>query len=289
MSGWSSKAARAGLVAVCAAVVAPACSLGSGTGSCSGTLNLPDCWQGPYDLHPDFFAAIPSSNGAMQLRIQHGDDNETFSDGLVILIDDGGEVRGDPTSSGASRPSLLGKSLLVTLPAGVTPPGVPIIPRPTPSIVHATLYLDATCRTQNDALYAVDSCANTTATLTCPGPSATPPDGGDAGIDGGLPAEAGAVEAGAASDAASSSEAGGDGGAGPPIGTSTIVFNNLFDGNPDESDAAKRLTDATFDFYLADPREICSGGLGPPPPCRGHVSGSFRFYFERGRPAQPFP
>ncbi|HTQ43859.1 MAG TPA: hypothetical protein VMI75_13950 [Polyangiaceae bacterium] len=291
MGGWSSMAARAGLVAVSAAVVAPACSLGSGTGSCSGTLNLPDCWQGPYDMHPDFFAAVPSSNGAMQIRIQHGGDNETFSDGLMILIDDYGEVRGDPTSSGASRPSLLGKSLVVTLPAGVTPPGVPVTPRPTPSIVHATLYLDATCRTQNDALYAVDSCTNTTSTLSCPGPSATAVDAGD----GGSLIEAGPVmDGGVMGDGASSTDAGaqegGDGGSGvPAIGQSTIVFNNLFDGNPNESDASKRLTDATFDFYLADPREICSGGLGPPPPCRGHLSGTFRFYFERGRPAQPFP
>lgn len=292
MSGWGSRAARAGLLAVSATVLAPACSLGSGTGSCSGTLNLPDCWEGPYDLHPDFFAAVPSANGSMQIRIQHGDDNETFSDGLLILIDDGGEVRGDPASNGASRPSLLGKSLVVTLPAGVAPPGVPITPRATPSIVHATLYLDATCRTQNDALYAIDSCTNTSATLTCPGPSATPADGGEAGTDGGAPVEAGGSEAGSRGDAASSG-VGGEGGEGgtssPAIGTSTIVFNDLFDGNPDESDAAKRLTDATFDLYLADPREICSGGLGPPPPCRGHLSGSFRFYFQRGRPAQPFP
>lgn len=288
-------AARAALVALSAAVVAPACSLGSGTGSCSGTLDVPDCWEGPYDLHPDFFAAVPSSDGAMQIRIQHGGDNETFSDGLMILVDDVGEVRGDPTSSGASRPSLLGKSLVVTLPAGVTPPGVPVTPMAIPSIVHAALYLDATCRTQNDALYAVDSCTNTSSTLTCPGPSATAPDGGDAGtgaLDAALPADGGSTgDAGSAGEAAAGEGgAGGDGGSGvPAIGTSTIVFNALFDGNPDESDASKRLTDATFDFYLADPREICSGGLGPPPPCRGHLSGNFRFYFERGRPAQPFP
>ncbi len=291
------RAARAALVAVAATVLAPACSLGSGTGSCSGTLDVPDCWEGPYDLHPDFFAAVPSSNGSMQIRIQHGGDNETFSDGLLILVDDAGEVRGDPTSAGESRPSLLGKSLVVTLPPGVTPPGVPVTPRATPSIVHATLYLDATCRTQNDALYAVDSCSNNpSATLNCPGPSATSADGGDAGssseagvAEAGV-AEAGAMEAGVIEAGAAEGGEGGEGGAGAPaMGTSTIVFNNLFDGNPNESDAAKRLTDATFDFYLADPRDICSGGLGPPPPCRGHVSGNFRFYFERGRPAQPFP
>jgi len=293
MSGWGSMAARAGLVVVSAAVLAPACSLGSGTGSCSGTLNLPDCWQGPYDMHPDFFAAVPSSNGSMQIRIQHGGDNETFSDGLMILIDDVGEVRGDPTSSGASRPSLLGRSLVVTLPPGVTPPGVPITPRPTPAIVHATLYLDATCRTQNDALYAVDSCTNTMATLSCPGPSATAVDGGDGSslIEAGPVTEGGAAgEGGSSMEAGAQEGGGGDGGSGvPAVGQSTIVFNNLFNGNPNESDASKRLTDATFDFYLADPREICSGGLGPPPPCRAHLSGNFRFYFERGRPAQPFP
>ncbi|HXX67034.1 MAG TPA: hypothetical protein VEK07_07630, partial [Polyangiaceae bacterium] len=72
-------------------------------------------------------------------------------------------------------------------------------------------------------------------------------------------------------------------------GTSTIVFSSLFDGNEDETDAQERLTDAQFDFYFADPREVCPGGIGPPPPCRGHLVGYFRFYFERGQPAQPFP
>ena len=42
-------------------------------------------------------------------------------------------------------------------------------------------------------------------------------------------------------------------------------------------------------FYLADPRQISPGGLGPPPPCWGHLKGNFHFYFQRGRPAQPFP
>jgi len=74
-----------------------------------------------------------------------------------------------------------------------------------------------------------------------------------------------------------------------PVAQSTITFNALFDGNEDESDASQRLTDATFDVYLADPREVCPGGLGPPPRCRGHLTGSFSFYFQRGRPAQPFP
>jgi hypothetical protein len=72
-------------------------------------------------------------------------------------------------------------------------------------------------------------------------------------------------------------------------GTSTIMFTHLFDGNEDETNAQQRLTDAQFDFYFADPREVCPGGIGPPPPCRGHLVGYFSFYFERGQPAQPFP
>src|SRR5450631_3589896 len=98
---------RGGLVVALAAVVAPACSLGAGTGTVKGSLNVPDCWSGPFDLHPDFFAAAPTSaTDSLQIRIQHGGDYETFSDGLMILVDDVGEVRGDPASDGTPRPSL---------------------------------------------------------------------------------------------------------------------------------------------------------------------------------------
>ncbi len=276
-----------GLAAAIAACAAPGCSLGEGTGTCTGVLDEPTCWVGTYDLKPDFFAAIPTTNTAgvplasnpLQIRIQHGGDYETFSDGLAIVVDDVGEVRNQ-----------LGKPLPLALPAGVHPPGVPIVPSTMPSIVHATLYLGQTCRTQNLALYATGSVTlNPDGTcgrpdggdpmLVC-GTSAATGDGG-AG-DGGI-ADGGAVDGGAA-----------EGGAPPPgsatqVGASTITFNSLFDGNPDESNAAARLTDATFHFYLADPREICPGGLGPPPRCRGELTGSFHFYFERGKPAQPFP
>ena len=69
----------------------------------TGTLDVPNCWSGGFDLKPDFFAAVPSSSGtlgtseatsanALQLRIQNGGDYESFSDGLAILVDDVGEV-----------------------------------------------------------------------------------------------------------------------------------------------------------------------------------------------------
>src|SRR5579872_6424544 len=178
-----------GLVAAVAAAIAPACSLGAGTGSVYGTLNEPNCWVGGFDLHPDFFAAAPSAaTNSLQIRIQHGGDNETFSDGLTILVDDVGEVRGDPASDGTPRPSLLGTSLVVAMPAGVITAGQPITPRSSQAIVHATVYLDATCRTLNDALFALDavtvnadgSCLSAEGgapppAITCGGTSAPPP------------------------------------------------------------------------------------------------------------------
>ncbi len=254
--------ARLALVAALAAVLAPACSLGQGTGTCSGTLDVPDCWAGPFDLHPDFFAAVPTSaTDSLQLRIQHGGDYEAFSDGLIILVDDAGEVRGDPASNGTPRPSLLGQPLVVALPSSVTVPGVPLSARARQAIVHASLYLDATCRTQNDALYALD------AVTTNPDGHCDQPDGGDPPLNSGC-----------------------DGASSPGVvRSSTIVFNALFDGNPDESNTADLLSDGTFHLFLADPREVCPGGMGPPPPCRGELTGNFHFYFQRGRPAQPFP
>jgi hypothetical protein len=68
-----------------------------------------------------------------------------------------------------------------------------------------------------------------------------------------------------------------------------MTFYSLFDGNPNEENAQQRLTEAAFTLYLADPRDVCPGGIGPPPRCQGYLTGNFKFYFERGSPAQPFP
>jgi hypothetical protein len=307
--------------AVLGIALAPGCSQGDGTGSASGTLDVPDCWSGAFDLKPDFFAAVPSTSSfdALQIRVQNGGDYESFSDGIAILVDDAGEVRGDPTLDGTPRPSLIGQPLIVALPPGIAPPGVPIVPEMNPSIVHASLYLQRTCRTQNLALYALAAVTlNPDGTCQrppggeppypCGGPAVAVADaGGDASGDAQSTAAADASTDAASSvsgdaavssadasagDAASSDAAGaasGEGGGAAQIGTSTIVFKSLFDGNPDEENAQNRLTDAQFDFYFADPRETCPGAFGPPPRCRGHLTGSFKFYFERGQPAQAFP
>jgi hypothetical protein len=238
----------------------PACSLGQGTGAISGTLNVDDCWAGKFALHPDFFAGVPYRD-SLELRIQSGGDYESFSDGISILIDNVHTVRGD------RGPGFLNQPLIVSLPVGVSPPGVPFKANPTPAAVHMSLYLQTTCRTQDVALYAMAEVS--------------------------LPCDE--LDAGDLSARCAAANGGADGGA-PPVASagtaqSTITFVHLFNGNQEEENAAEKLTEASFDVYLADPREICPGGLGPPPRCRGHLKteGTFKFYFERGRPGQPFP
>ncbi len=297
--------------ALLGATLASACSgSGDGTGCASGTLNIANCWAGDFDLKPNFFAAIPAPAGSLLIRVQNGSDYESFSDGIAFDIEDIGAIRGDPLPDGTPQSSLLcpcsasssqcpgpdaggsacaacnpssptAHRLIVSQPPSVTAPGVPVEPTANPSIVHATLYLQHSCRTQNLALYAM------AAVTLNPDGSCLPPDGSPSPTSCGGPATA-PIDGGAI--AAVSGDAGATAPTGPPvIGTSTISFHDLFDGNEAESSAQQRLSYADFDLYFGDPREGCAGGLGPPPPCRGHLTGNFNFYFERGQPAQPFP
>jgi len=254
-----------------------------------GTLNVPLCWSGSFNLDPTFFAAIPYNSGspdpdaselaggetsALQIRIQNGTDYASFSDGVAILVDNVHAIRGDPPYT-----SELGKPLILALPPAVVAPGVPVTPVANPATVSLSLYLNSSCQTEEIALYALDKvtlnaeglCAPTeagTLTLACDGDMGGLADGPDAKAPDAGPADAG--------------------GGALPTASSTITFQHLFDDNPYESNAAQRFTQATFDAYLGDPRTGCQGGVGPPPPCQGHIQGSFSFYFERGQPAQPF-
>lgn len=240
--------------------VAPACSQGEGAGRVTGTLNVPNCWTGPFELAADFLAGVPYRDG-LQLRIQSGSDFQTFSDGLSILIYDVTKIR--PDAEGGF-PGRYRQPLTVDVPPEVTPPGVPIEANPDPANVSMTLYLQRSCQTQNVTLHAVDE-VSIPADGTC---DARPLKGADptAGCD---PEREAAPGVGS--------------------GKSLVAFTHVFDGKVDERQAADRLTEGCFDIYLADPREVTPGGLGPPPRCRGHLRGTFSFYFERGRPSQPFP
>src|SRR5580704_3509136 len=117
-------------------ILAPGCSVGDGSGTVLGTLDIPDCWSGNFNLSPNFFAAVPYDS-SVTIRIQNGDDYTAFSDGLTILVDNVHEIRGDAPYS----PSLLNRALKVSLPVGVTATGAPVVPVADPGLVHMTLYL----------------------------------------------------------------------------------------------------------------------------------------------------
>ena len=248
------------LVGVASVAIMPACSQGQGDGLVAGTLNIPNCWTGAFDLNADFLAGEPYRN-TLQLRIQSGSDYESFSDGISILINDITKIRPDPSTGFAG---LYGQPLVVDLPPSVTPPGVPVVAKADPALVSLALYMQKSCQTQNVTVYAIDEVTvPTDGTCTAkPIMGADPMHGCDPTVQ--------------AADVL------GD-------GKSHIAFTYMFDGSIDEPQASERLTAGCFDVYLADPRDVAPGGLGPPPTCQGHIRGSFSFYFERGRPAQPFP
>jgi len=241
---------RFGAALAFATILFAACGAQDGTGKTKGTLDIKDCWTGDFDLAPDYFAAMPYRN-AIQIRLQRGSDFETFADGLVILVNDTSKIRPGPGFAGRYN-----QDLPVSLPPGVVPPGTPIKATPDPAPVHMNVYLQRTCRTLQVSLYAVDGVL-LEADETCGQRVATPLDCSSTATP-------------------------------RPVGRSTIRFTHLPSGNIEDSNAAERLVEGSFDIYLADPREGCGSGLGPPP-CRGHLSGEFRFYYDRTKPAQPFP
>jgi hypothetical protein len=124
------------------ALALQACSLGEGEGEvASDWLSVSNCWRGPFQLNPDFFAAVPYRR-TLSIRVQHGGDTEEVSDGIAVLVDDIDKVR-----------QSLDRPLRVALPPSVVAPGQPIVPDPNPAIVHLTLYLQRSCHAQNAVLY----------------------------------------------------------------------------------------------------------------------------------------
>lgn len=260
MSTLARRLASLAGITVAVATTVPACSQGEGEGRIIGTLDVPGCWTGAFELNPDFLAAVPYRD-ALTLRIQSGSDFQNFSDGLSILINDRTKIRPDGSRGFAGH---YREPLRVSLPPDVTPPGTPVQPDSEPALVNMTLYLQRSCRTQTVTLQAVDK-VSITGDGTCIA----------AALPGADPAQ------GCAPDKELAAGVGG--------GRSIIAFTSIANGKLDEETAAERLNAGCFDIYLADPREAVPGGSGPPPPCRGHIRGTFSFFFERGKPSQPFP
>jgi hypothetical protein len=193
------------------------CTVGEGNGAVtSERLVVRDCWDGPFDLRPTFFAANAYDRDQLAIRVQRGDNNQEVSDGLSVVIRDLQSIREDS----------IGKPVKVGIPPGVHSPGTAWTVPDEPTVVSLTLYLHDTCFLQNGALYSVDG---------------------------------------------------------------EITFNHLFSGNPNETVGDQRLTDAKFDgVRFADPRDKKPDGTFDADKV-SEVSGWFRFYFQRGQPAQPFP
>lgn len=124
------------------------CTTGEGTGWVKSDLvYIEDCWNGPLDLAPDFFGANPFREETLLIRMQKGDNIEEVSDGVLLLVNDVGTIRGDGVSG------LLGQDIAVGLPPGVIPAGgVPRPPGEGPVYASLVLYLHDTCHVQNSAL-----------------------------------------------------------------------------------------------------------------------------------------
>jgi hypothetical protein len=212
------RGARGALSFALLALGAAACSLGEGEGEVkSDKLAVTGCWNGQFDLRPDFFAASPYQR-ILAIRLQRSSNIVDVSDGVNLLVDDIDKVR----QHIASNP---GVPLKVGLPPNVVPPGVPVTSDPDPPLVHLTLYLHRACHRQNAALYS---------------------------LSGG------------------------------------IVFRSIFNGDRSEKDPDELLTEAEFDdIVIGDPRDrdVATNTVLN----QSHLRGRFKFYFERGQPAQPFP
>jgi hypothetical protein len=202
-----------------AALASSGCAvLGAGEGQVhSDNLVAPDCYDGAFDLNPDFFAAVPFRD-TLLIRIQRGSDLQEVSDGLEVVVNDVTDLRtnhlNEPIEIGLS-PRLLNK-----IAPGKATGGTPR--------ASMALYLHYSCHNQNNALYSL--------------------------YRGG-----------------------------------TITFRSLFSGDPNESVGSEKLTDASFELDMGDPRDANPDTLDVPPHRVSRVTGNFKFHFQRGQPGQPFP
>jgi hypothetical protein len=192
-----------------------ACTVGEGEGWVrSDHLAVEGCWNGGFDLGPDFFAANPDKGQSLTIRVQRGDNAEDASDGLSVLVNNLEDVR-----------AKVGQPLKLGIPIGVAPSGVPIMEQTDPAEINLALYLHNTCHLLNSTVYSVSG---------------------------------------------------------------TITFSSLFSGDPNESSSKDRLTEATFTASVADPRQLVGADAATAQAATSTVNGYFRFFFQRGQPAQPF-
>ena len=254
---------KSSLALAVAALALGACTTGEGQGSVrSDRLFVKNCWDGPFDLQPDFFASIPFAN-TQQIRVQRGDRSIEVSDGVLLVVNDVAKI----------RESQLGVPIPLGLPIGVKPPGFPPRVEIVPPQVSLSLYLYATCHVQNGGLNSVSGSItfthlfsgdrnenNADERLTEAHFDALVTDPREAKLLPGAPGAGGAASDGGALEGGTTP--------GPDAGTTGPI--------PAGVDGGTVFTygGVTVD-YGADQTS--------------HVTGDLQFYFQRGIPAQPFP
>lgn len=65
----------------------------------------------------------------------------------------------------------------------------------------------------------------------------------------------------------------------------TITFKSILRGDPSSPDTNAKRIEGSFDVQLEDPRHA----EGEAPKSSGTLTGDFKFFYQRGGPAQPFP
>jgi len=146
----NAKARRASLAAGLLALASLGCTVGEGEGRVSSDhIWVAGCWNGAFDLNPDFFGVNPDQGESLTIRVQRGDNIEDVSDGLIVLVNDLPKIR-----------EQLGQDLPVGMPRGVSPSGVPVEFQDNPPKISLSLYLHSSCHLQNGTIYSIAGTIN---------------------------------------------------------------------------------------------------------------------------------
>jgi len=252
------------------------CTQGQGEGIVgSDQLWAKDCWCSGYNMQPDFFAAVPYRD-TLQIRVQHGADVQEISDGLSILIDDVPAIR--PRKGGGD--GLLGKKLLVNVPAELEPlaPANWTLGGAANEGCQAESFIaqlptdDDTAKNKKDKFQGLLDAFN-----AAPEPDLSAP----SIVHMALYLQQSCHNQNTVLYGVKGS----------------IMFTSLFSGDPNEAAADAKLTEAVFDVWVGEPKPASAEGSGEMPQEGSgemtkqltNLKGYFRFYFQRGQPAQPFP
>lgn len=253
----------------------PGCSLGQGTGEVkSDKLFAHECWgqadgggnpaEQTYNLQPDFFAANPYRS-TLQIRVQHGNDLQEVSDGLSVLIDDVPKIRAVLDVARA----------LKAIDAGAGDAGAPGTSTP------------AICALSGAASDPLGPHADGTATFQVALPAGVTPPGSPSVPPADLLDDPPNVHVAFFLQRSCHNQ-------------NTVLYAvsgritiaSLFSGDPNEASAAEKLIDVTkLDVQVGDLRDVPLGAYPREIPCelQSRLQGKFKFYFDRGQPAQPFP